>query len=41
MATQDERESGAVTALIVAAGSGSRLGGGPPKQYRPIAGKAV
>jgi 2-C-methyl-D-erythritol 4-phosphate cytidylyltransferase/2-C-methyl-D-erythritol 2,4-cyclodiphosphate synthase len=30
-----------VTALIVAAGSGSRLGGGIPKQYRPIAGKAV
>ena len=30
-----------VTALIVAAGSGSRLGGGLPKQYRPIAGKAV
>ena len=30
-----------VTALIVAAGSGSRLGGGIPKQYRTIAGKAV
>ncbi len=30
-----------VTALIVAAGSGSRMGGGMPKQYRPIAGKAV
>jgi 2-C-methyl-D-erythritol 4-phosphate cytidylyltransferase/2-C-methyl-D-erythritol 2,4-cyclodiphosphate synthase len=30
-----------VTALIVAAGSGSRLGGGVPKQYRPIAGKAI
>ena len=30
-----------VTALIVAAGSGSRLGGGVPKQYRPIGGKAV
>lgn len=30
-----------VIALIVAAGSGSRLGGGVPKQYRPIAGKAV
>ena len=41
MATQDERESGAVTALIVAAGSGSRLGGGMPKQYRKIGGKAV
>jgi 2-C-methyl-D-erythritol 4-phosphate cytidylyltransferase/2-C-methyl-D-erythritol 2,4-cyclodiphosphate synthase len=30
-----------VTALIVAAGSGSRVGGELPKQYRPIAGKAV
>ncbi len=30
-----------VTALIVAAGSGQRLGGGVPKQYRPIAGKPV
>ena len=30
-----------VTALIVAAGSGSRMGGGLPKQYRPIGGKAV
>ena len=30
-----------VIALIVAAGSGSRLGGGTPKQYRTIAGKAV
>ena len=30
-----------VTALIVAAGSGSRMGGELPKQYRPIAGKAV
>ena len=30
-----------VTALIVAAGSGSRLGGGLPKQYRAIGGKAV
>jgi 2-C-methyl-D-erythritol 4-phosphate cytidylyltransferase/2-C-methyl-D-erythritol 2,4-cyclodiphosphate synthase len=28
-------------ALIVAAGSGSRAGSGPPKQYRPIGGKAV
>jgi 2-C-methyl-D-erythritol 4-phosphate cytidylyltransferase/2-C-methyl-D-erythritol 2,4-cyclodiphosphate synthase len=28
-------------ALIVAAGSGSRVGGDLPKQYRPIAGKAV
>ena len=28
-----------VTALIVAAGSGSRMGGGLPKQYRPLAGK--
>ena len=30
-----------VTALIVAAGSGSRMGDGPPKQYRPIGGKPV
>ena len=30
-----------VTALIVAAGSGSRLGVGIPKQFRPIGGKAV
>ena len=30
-----------VTALIVAAGSGSRLGGGVPKQFRPLAGKPV
>lgn len=30
-----------VTALIVAAGSGSRMGGDLPKQFRPIAGKAV
>ena len=30
-----------VTALIVAAGSGQRLGGGLPKQFRPIAGKPV
>ncbi|MCL6740277.1 bifunctional 2-C-methyl-D-erythritol 4-phosphate cytidylyltransferase/2-C-methyl-D-erythritol 2,4-cyclodiphosphate synthase [Sphingomonas sp. RB56-2] len=30
-----------VTALIVAAGSGSRLGGGIAKQFRPIGGKAV
>jgi len=30
-----------VTALIVAAGSGTRMGGEMPKQYRPIAGKAV
>jgi 2-C-methyl-D-erythritol 4-phosphate cytidylyltransferase/2-C-methyl-D-erythritol 2,4-cyclodiphosphate synthase len=29
------------TALIVAAGSGERLGGGLPKQYRPLAGKAL
>lgn len=29
------------TALIVAAGSGKRLGGGVPKQYRPLAGKAL
>jgi 2-C-methyl-D-erythritol 4-phosphate cytidylyltransferase/2-C-methyl-D-erythritol 2,4-cyclodiphosphate synthase len=30
-----------VTALIVAAGSGQRLGGGVPKQYRPLGGKAL
>ncbi|HEX6072178.1 MAG TPA: 2-C-methyl-D-erythritol 4-phosphate cytidylyltransferase, partial [Sphingomicrobium sp.] len=30
-----------VTALIVAAGKGERLGGGVPKQYRPIGGKPV
>ena len=30
-----------VTALIVAAGSGQRLGGGVPKQYRPLAGKPM
>ncbi len=31
----------AVTALIVAAGSGSRMGGDGPKQYRLLSGKAV
>jgi 2-C-methyl-D-erythritol 4-phosphate cytidylyltransferase/2-C-methyl-D-erythritol 2,4-cyclodiphosphate synthase len=30
-----------VTALIVAAGSGSRMGGETPKQYRGVGGKAV
>jgi 2-C-methyl-D-erythritol 4-phosphate cytidylyltransferase/2-C-methyl-D-erythritol 2,4-cyclodiphosphate synthase len=30
-----------VTALIVAAGSGQRMGGGLPKQYRPLGGKPV
>jgi len=30
-----------VTALIVAAGKGERLGGAMPKQYRPIGGKPV
>ena len=30
-----------VTALIVAAGSGSRMGGGVPKQYRMLGGKPV
>ena len=30
-----------VTALIVAAGSGQRLGGAVPKQYRPIGGKTM
>lgn len=32
---------GKVTALIVAAGSGQRLGGGVPKQYRLLGGKPV
>jgi 2-C-methyl-D-erythritol 4-phosphate cytidylyltransferase/2-C-methyl-D-erythritol 2,4-cyclodiphosphate synthase len=32
---------GRTVALVVAAGSGSRAGGGVPKQYRRIAGKAV
>ncbi|MFN3389065.1 MAG: bifunctional 2-C-methyl-D-erythritol 4-phosphate cytidylyltransferase/2-C-methyl-D-erythritol 2,4-cyclodiphosphate synthase [Allosphingosinicella sp.] len=32
---------GKTVALLVAAGSGSRAGGGVPKQYRRIAGKAV
>lgn len=30
-----------ITALIVAAGKGERLGAGRPKQYRPLAGKPV
>jgi 2-C-methyl-D-erythritol 4-phosphate cytidylyltransferase / 2-C-methyl-D-erythritol 2,4-cyclodiphosphate synthase len=30
-----------ITALVVAAGSGSRAGGGLPKQYRPVARKSV
>ena len=33
--------SGRIVALLVAAGSGSRAGGGVPKQYRTIGGKAV
>ena len=33
--------SSPVTALIVAAGSGSRMGGGVPKQYRLLGGKSV
>ena len=33
-------ESGQTVALVVAAGSGSRMGGAP-KQYRPLAGRAV
>ena len=32
---------GKTLALVVAAGSGSRAGGGIPKQYRRIGGKAV
>jgi 2-C-methyl-D-erythritol 4-phosphate cytidylyltransferase/2-C-methyl-D-erythritol 2,4-cyclodiphosphate synthase len=34
-------ERGKIVALIVAAGSGVRAGGGVPKQYRRIGGKAV
>ncbi|MFL6862517.1 MAG: bifunctional 2-C-methyl-D-erythritol 4-phosphate cytidylyltransferase/2-C-methyl-D-erythritol 2,4-cyclodiphosphate synthase [Allosphingosinicella sp.] len=34
-------EGGKIVALIVAAGSGARAGGGVPKQYRRIGGKAV
>ncbi|HEX2762357.1 MAG TPA: bifunctional 2-C-methyl-D-erythritol 4-phosphate cytidylyltransferase/2-C-methyl-D-erythritol 2,4-cyclodiphosphate synthase [Allosphingosinicella sp.] len=30
-----------IAGLVVAAGSGSRAGGGPPKQYRRIAGRAL
>lgn len=30
-----------VTALVVAAGKGERLGGGLPKQFRPLAGKSL
>ena len=30
-----------ISAIIVAAGSGERLGGGLPKQYRPLAGRPV
>jgi len=33
--------AGRVVALVAAAGSGSRLGGGPPKQFRPLGGRAV
>lgn len=33
--------SGKTVAVVVAAGSGSRAGGERPKQYRPLAGKAV
>jgi 2-C-methyl-D-erythritol 4-phosphate cytidylyltransferase/2-C-methyl-D-erythritol 2,4-cyclodiphosphate synthase len=41
MALAARRAAMTVTALIVAAGSGIRMGGELPKQYRPIAGKAV
>jgi 2-C-methyl-D-erythritol 4-phosphate cytidylyltransferase/2-C-methyl-D-erythritol 2,4-cyclodiphosphate synthase len=34
-------KSGSTIALVVAAGSGTRVGGGLPKQYRPLAGKAI
>src|SRR5687767_14656872 len=30
-----------VAAIIVAAGRGSRAGDGPPKQYRPLAGRPM
>jgi len=35
------KPEGRTIALLVAAGSGSRAGGGPPKQYRGIAGKPL
>jgi 2-C-methyl-D-erythritol 4-phosphate cytidylyltransferase/2-C-methyl-D-erythritol 2,4-cyclodiphosphate synthase len=41
MALAARRAAMTVTALIVAAGSGSRMGGEMPKQYREVAGKAV
>jgi 2-C-methyl-D-erythritol 4-phosphate cytidylyltransferase/2-C-methyl-D-erythritol 2,4-cyclodiphosphate synthase len=41
MALAARRAAMTVTALIVAACSGIRMGGELPKQYRPIAGKAV
>jgi 2-C-methyl-D-erythritol 4-phosphate cytidylyltransferase/2-C-methyl-D-erythritol 2,4-cyclodiphosphate synthase len=34
-------QDGATVALVVAAGGGSRAGGGTPKQYRKIAGRTV
>ncbi|MEA3034475.1 MAG: 2-C-methyl-D-erythritol 4-phosphate cytidylyltransferase, partial [Sphingomonadales bacterium] len=34
-------EGGKTVALIVAAGSGTRAGGGVPKQYRRLGGKTV
>jgi 2-C-methyl-D-erythritol 4-phosphate cytidylyltransferase / 2-C-methyl-D-erythritol 2,4-cyclodiphosphate synthase len=33
--------TGSIAALIVAAGQGVRAGGGVPKQYRPMGGKAI
>jgi 2-C-methyl-D-erythritol 4-phosphate cytidylyltransferase / 2-C-methyl-D-erythritol 2,4-cyclodiphosphate synthase len=41
MALAARRAPMTVTALIVAAGSGTRMGGEVPKQYRSIAGKSV
>ena len=35
------REMETISALIVAAGRGTRAGGGVPKQYRELNGKAV
>ncbi|WP_119165477.1 bifunctional 2-C-methyl-D-erythritol 4-phosphate cytidylyltransferase/2-C-methyl-D-erythritol 2,4-cyclodiphosphate synthase [Algihabitans albus] len=33
--------SGKTAAIVVAAGRGSRFGGGPPKQYTPLAGRPI
>lgn len=39
--TAPMKENQRIAALIVAAGIGARMGGGVPKQYRPIAGKPM